>query len=176
MAMFFSFCCFEGLILVPLLYFPLDFVFQKMFFDVFCHFADIIFAWIFIHTQWVIPYYVFSSFKKHLLQLYQQYLSHDLCISPGFASILNVQNPNQKRTFSACIFRFERFAILHLSLLNESERYYDHKKLWVIVKNFSVNYSPPPKQRNYIKRSTSIVQHKHFEILERYFNTSNLRI
>ena len=117
MAVFFSFCCFEGLILVPLLYFPLDFVFRKMFFDVFCHFVDIIFAWIFIRTQWVIPYYVFSSFKKHLLQLYQQYLSHDLCISPAFASILNVQNPNQKRTFSACIFRFERFAILHLSAL-----------------------------------------------------------
>ena len=149
MAMFFSFCSFEGLVLVPLLYFPLDFVFRNMFFDVLCHFVDIIFAWIFIHTEWVTPYYVFSSFKKHLLQLYQQYLSHDLCISPGFASILNVQNPNQKRTFSACIFRFERFSILHLSLLNEIGRYYDHKEIWVIVKNFSVTHSLLPKQGKY---------------------------
>ena len=162
--------------MVPLLYFPLDFVFRNMFFDLFCHFVDIIFAWIFIHTEWVTLYSVSSSFKKHLLQLYQQYLSHDLCISPGFASILNVQNPNQKRTFSACIFRFERFAILHLSLLNESGRYYDHKELWVIVKNFSVTHSPPPKQGKYNKLSTSIVQYKYFETLERYFNTTNLRI
>ena len=43
-------------------------------------------------------------------------------------------------TFSACIFRFERFRILHLNLLNESERYYDHKELWVIVKNFSMTH------------------------------------
>ena len=158
--MFFSFCSFEGLVLVPLLYFPLDFVFRNMFFDLFCHFVDIIFAWIFIHTEWVALYSVFSSFKKHLLQLYQQYLSHDLCISPGFASILNVQNPNQKRTFSACIFRFERFAILHLSLLNERGRYYDHKELWVIVKNFGVTHSPPPPKKGKYKNCV----HKHCTI------------
>ena len=85
---------------------------------------------------------------------------------------------NFKCTFSACIFLFELFAILHLSLLNESERYYDHKELWVIVKNFSMTHSPPPrqKQKNRESRSASIAQYKYFETLERYFNTSNLQI
>ena len=53
---------------------------------------------------------------------------------------------NFKCTKSQSKTYFERFAILDLSLLNESERYYDHKELWVIVKNFGVTHSPRQKQ------------------------------
>ena len=66
-------------------------------------------------------------------------------------------------------------ALLCLSLLNVIKEYYDHEGFWVIVKNFDMTHSRLPKQRKYNK-STSIVQYKHFKILERYFNTSNLRI
>ena len=54
------------------------------------------------------------------------------------------------------------------------QRYYDHKGLWEIVKSFGVIHSPLPKQRNYKNWSTGIVQSKHFETLERYFDSSNL--
>ena len=51
---------------------------------------------------------------------------------------------------------------LQLRLLNENERYYDHKGLWVIVKNLSVTHSPLPK-----KEIITIAQFKYFETLER---------
>ena len=174
MAMFFSFCSFEGLVLVPLLYFSLDFVFRNMFFDVLCHFVDIIFAWILIHTEWITLY---SHPSKSIYYSSTSNICHTIF---AFHQVLHqfqmYKIPIKNVLFLLVFFQFERFAILHLSLLNESERYYDHKELWVIVKNFSVTHSPPPKQRNYIKPSTSIVQYKYFETLERYFNTSNLRI
>ena len=143
MAMFFSFCCFEGLVLVPLLYFPLDFVFRNMFFDVFCHIVDIIFAWIFIHTEWVFCIInsvccILSLQKAFITALSAIFITRSLHLT---RFCMNFKcTTSQLNTFSACIFRFERFAILHLSLLNKSERYYDHKELWVIVKNFSVTH------------------------------------